>query len=107
MGKGRRLVGEVLVGGNEGGGAKEGTRRREAGSLGAGKGDQPQASQPVASNFRPQEQAAGRACPSPLLSPLSHAKEGHLLWVPARPAGWSPNLGRPMESELCPCHGMS
>ena len=41
MGKGRRLVGEVLVGGNEGGGAKEGTRRREAGSLEPAKGISP------------------------------------------------------------------
>lgn len=98
MGKGRRLVGEVLVGGNEGGGAKEGTRRREAGSRGAGKRDQHQASQPVASNFRPQEQAAG------LYSTLGYVKEGHLLWVPAR----SPNLRRLRgESELCPCHRMS
>lgn len=43
-----------------------------------------------------------------LYSTLGYVKEGHLLWVPARPSGWSPNLRRPHgESELCPCHRMS
>lgn len=38
MGKGRRFVGEVLVRGNEVGGAKEGPRKEVAGSPGTSKG---------------------------------------------------------------------
>lgn len=41
MGKGQRLIGEVLIGGNEGGGAKEGTRGRQLRALEPAKGVNP------------------------------------------------------------------
>lgn len=80
MGKNRRLLEEVAVGGNEVGGAEEGTVRRWLEALEQQR-DQSQASPPMMVKSTLEEQAVNKACLSTCI--LAWRKEGHPFWVTA------------------------